>query len=76
MRIIENECTVFNTKKRCPFRMVVETIDIKDLKYISTQKMSSSSFLVDFGIDDNMDVDDNYFEIKKKSSIYDNNPII
>ena len=25
--IVENECTCFNTKKRVPYRIVLETID-------------------------------------------------
>ena len=27
VRIIENECTCFNTKKRVPYRIVVETVE-------------------------------------------------
>lgn len=32
VRIIEDECTCFNTKKRVPYRIVVETIDIAELE--------------------------------------------
>lgn len=32
VRIIEDECTCFNTKKRVPYRIVVETIDIRELE--------------------------------------------
>jgi phosphatidylinositol 4-kinase len=32
VRIIDNECTCFNTKKRVPYRIVVETIDYNELK--------------------------------------------
>jgi len=29
--IIENECSCYNTRKRVPYRIVLETIDMKDL---------------------------------------------
>ena len=32
VRIIEDECTCFNTKKRVPYRIVVETIDLNELE--------------------------------------------
>jgi phosphatidylinositol 4-kinase len=32
VRIIDDECTCFNTKKRVPYRIVVETIDLKELE--------------------------------------------
>jgi len=31
VRIIEDECKCFNTKKRTPYQFVFETIDIQDL---------------------------------------------
>lgn len=42
VRIIEDECTCFNTKKRVPYRIVLETIDIKELERLQPkqQKMN------------------------------------
>jgi phosphatidylinositol 4-kinase len=32
VNIVENECSCYNTRKRVPYRIVLETIDMKDLR--------------------------------------------
>ncbi|CAK67262.1 unnamed protein product (macronuclear) [Paramecium tetraurelia] len=43
VRIIEGECSCFNTKKRVPYRIVVETIDPHELKYKQPKKTANNS---------------------------------
>jgi phosphatidylinositol 4-kinase len=37
VRIIGDECTCFNTKKRVPYRIVVETVDIREFEAKMTE---------------------------------------
>jgi len=43
VRILEDELTCFNTKKRAPYRIVVETIDMGELETIKSHRNSDSS---------------------------------
>jgi hypothetical protein len=40
--IAENECSCYNTRKRVPYRIVLETVDIKDLVRYYQPKLKKS----------------------------------
>ena len=41
VRIIDTECQAFNTKKRVPYRIVIETIDINEDAVLKCNKQIS-----------------------------------
>eukprot|EP01017_Pseudomicrothorax_dubius_P005605 TRINITY_DN11444_c0_g1_i3.p1 TRINITY_DN11444_c0_g1~~TRINITY_DN11444_c0_g1_i3.p1 ORF type:complete len:776 (+),score=169.98 TRINITY_DN11444_c0_g1_i3:66-2393(+) len=43
VRIIHEESACFSTKKRCPYKIVVETIDPKDMKFYHSKEKNTPS---------------------------------
>jgi phosphatidylinositol 4-kinase len=42
VRILENECQCYSTKKRSPYRIVLETVDLNELVSFAVIKSHSS----------------------------------